>query len=95
MRKFFAWGTHKDYTNIYSKTRNVYIAKSPKIGIVFKPHKGFPGGQLNAASRKSLEIQASSLAKRRTLSNQKCVNVKVFRYCNTSWKKKPNARFLM
>ena len=44
----------------------------------------FPGRQLNAASRKSLEIQASSLAKRRTLSNPKFVYVKVFSYCNTS-----------
>ena len=23
MREFFAWGTHKDYSNIYSETRNV------------------------------------------------------------------------
>ena len=51
---------------------------------VFNSHKGFPGRQLNAASRKSLEIQASSLAKRRTLSNQKLVYVKMFRCCNTS-----------
>ena len=86
MREFFAWGTHQDYSNIYSETRNVKIAKSPKIRNVFNPHKSFPGRQLNAASRKSLEIQASSLAKRRTLSNQKFVYVKVFKYCNTSWK---------
>ena len=39
-----------------------------KIGNVFSPHKRFAGRQLNAASPKSLEIQASSLAKRRTLS---------------------------
>ena len=60
------------------------MAKSPKIGNVFNPHKSFPGRQLNAASRKSLEIQASSLAKRRTLSSQKFVYTKVSRYCNTS-----------
>lgn len=47
---------------------------------------GFPGRQQNASSRKILEIQASSLAKRRTLSNQKFVYVKVFKYCNTSGK---------
>ena len=86
MREFFSWETHKDYSNIYSETRNVEIAKSPKIGNVFKPHKSFPGRQLNAVSRKNLEIQASSLAKRRTLSSRKFVCVKVFRYRNTSWK---------
>ena len=42
------------------------MAKSPKISNVFNP-----GRQLNAASRERLEIQASSLAKRRNLSNQK------------------------
>ena len=56
-----------------SKTRNVWIAKSPKIRNVFNPHKSFPGGQLNAASRKSLEIQASCIAKQRTLLNRKFV----------------------
>jgi len=35
--------------------------------------KSFPSRQLNAASRKSLEIQASSIAKRRTLWNRKFV----------------------
>ena len=30
---------------------------------VFNPHKSFPGRQLNGASRKSLEIQASCIAK--------------------------------
>ena len=60
------------------------IAKSSKIVNVFNPHKSSPGHQLNTASRKSLEIQAPSLAKRRTLSNQKFVYIKVFRRCNTS-----------
>ena len=32
---------------------------------VFNPHKSFPGGQLNDASRKSLEIQASCIAKKK------------------------------
>ena len=31
MREFFTVGTHKVYSNIYSETRNVKIAKSPKI----------------------------------------------------------------
>ena len=91
MREFFAWGTHKDYSNIYSETRNVLIAKSSKIGNVFNPHKSFPGRQLNAASRKSLEIQASSpppplSQNEEPFSNQKFVYVKISRYCNTSWK---------
>ena len=33
------------------------MAKSLKIGNVFIPQKSRPGRQLNAASRKSLEIQ--------------------------------------
>ena len=36
-------------------------------------HESFPGRCLNAASRKSLEIQAYSIAKRRTLPFQKIV----------------------
>ena len=66
----------------------VKIVKSPKIGNVFNPHKCFPGRRLNDASRKSLEIQASSVAKRRTLSNRKFVCIKVSRCCETTWKKK-------
>ena len=64
----------------HEKTRNVEIAKSPKIGNVFNPHKSFPGRQLNAALR--LEIQASSVAKRRTLLNRKFVCIKVLRCSN-------------
>ena len=30
-------------SNIYSKTRSVYLAKSTKIRNVFNPHKSFPG----------------------------------------------------
>ena len=51
MREFFAWGTHKDESNIYSETRNGQIAKSPKIGNVFNLHKSFTGRQLNATSQ--------------------------------------------
>ena len=50
--------------------------------------RAFNGRQLNAASRKSLEIHVCSLEKRRTLSNQRFVHIKVLRCCNTSWKKK-------
>jgi len=32
----------KDLSDIYSETRNVEIAKSPKIGNVFNPHKSHP-----------------------------------------------------
>ena len=88
MREFFAWGTHKDQSNIYSETKNGQIAKSPKISNVFKLHKSFPGRQLNAASRKTLEIQASCIAKRRTLLNRKFCWIKVLRCCNTTWKSK-------
>ena len=48
------------------------MAKSQKIYNAFNPHKihkSFAGHQLNAASRKSLKIQASCIAKRRTLLN--------------------------
>ena len=57
-----------------------------KIGNAFNLHKIFSGRQLNAASRKSLKIQASSIAKRRILSKQRFVQLKVFNYCNTLWK---------
>ena len=40
---------------------------------VFNPQKSCPGHQLNAMSGKSPEIQTSSIAKRRTLSNQNFV----------------------
>ena len=57
-----------------------------KIGNVFNPHKNFPGHQLIAVSRKSLEIQASSKAKQKTLSNQTVVLMRVFSCFNTSGK---------
>ena len=85
--------THKDSSNNYSETRNV-STKFQKIsnvrlwasGNVFKPHKGFPGRLLNAASPKSLKIQPSFMAKRRTLSNRKFIQIKLFGCCNASWK---------
>ena len=85
--------THKDSSNNYSETRNV-STKFQKIGNVrlwapgnvFKPHKSFPGRLLNAASPKSLKIQPSFMAKRRTLSNRKFIQIKLFGCCNASWK---------
>ena len=55
---------------------------------VFDPHKSFPGRQLNDASRKSLEFQASCIAKQRTLLNQKFVCMKVLRCSNITRKQK-------
>ena len=50
------------------------------------PHKSFRGRQLNAASRKSLEIQASCIVKQRTLLNRKFVCIKVLRCSNITCK---------
>ena len=55
-----------------SVTTNVQIHKELiKIKVIFI--KSFPGHQLNAISCKSLEIQVSSIAKRKTLSNRRFV----------------------
>ena len=48
-------------------------AKSPKIGSVFNPHKSFPRRRLDAASRKSIEIQVSSLEQQRPFRIRKFV----------------------
>ena len=50
---------------------------------VINLHKSFPGRQLNAGSRKGLEIQASSIAKRKTFSIRKFVEIKVSGCFNT------------
>ena len=42
----------------------IRAAKSPQIGDVFNPHKSFPGRQPKAASRKCVEIQASSISRK-------------------------------
>ena len=58
--------TEPDLTSlvdIYSETRNVHIAKSPKIGNIFNPHKSLPG----------LEIQTSSIVKN-PFEPQLCLN---------------------
>ena len=59
---------------------------SPNTRNVFDLHKSFPGRQLNASSRKSLEIQAFCIAKQRTLLNRKFVCIKVLRCSNITWK---------
>ena len=41
--EFVSWETHKDESNIYSKTRNVKVAKSKKVSNVFNQHTSFPG----------------------------------------------------
>ena len=57
----------------YSETRNVKISKSRKIGNFVSEHKSFPA-PAKCPSHKSLEIQASSITKQRTLTNQRFVN---------------------
>ena len=64
MREFIAWKTHKGL-KWYLFWDKEYLDSNP--------HKSHPGHQLNAAWRKSLEIQKSSVAKWRTLSNQNFV----------------------
>ena len=66
-----------------------------RMYVIFKSHTSqetvkiyFPGCQQNAALRKSWEIQAYSVTKRRTLSEQKVVYRKMFSCSNPSdiWK---------
>ena len=49
------------------------------MGNVFNPGKSFPGRQLNAASRKSLEMQASSVAKTKNFFEPKIGLYDVFK----------------
>ena len=72
---------------VFSVFKNKNANQSQKISNVFSPHKSFPGRQLNAASCKSLEIQASSIAKWRTrLSTWKFVWIMMFSCAYTLWK---------
>ena len=73
MREFIAWKVHKGLKSYLFWGKECLDSKISQIGNVFNPHKSLPGRQLNAASRKSIEIQTSSIAKRRTLSNQNFV----------------------
>ena len=52
----------------------------------FNLHDSSLGRHVNAASRKSLEIQAYSVTKSRTLSKRKFVWRLVFSWSNASWK---------
>ena len=69
----------------FIKTKEIFILRQEMFRqqnlqkSVFNPHKSFPGNQLNASSCKSLEIQASCIAKQRTLLNRKFVCIKVLR----------------
>ena len=71
---------------IFILRQGMFRQQNLQKSVMFLTHiRAFPAASsFFSASRKSLEIQASSLAKRRTLSNQKFVYVKMFRYCNTS-----------
>ena len=70
MRQFIAWKTHKGLKWYLFWDKECLDSKISRKLVVFNPHKSLPGRQLNTASRKSLEIHTSSIAKRRTLSNQ-------------------------
>ena len=53
----------KNVTIIFSNTRTVQIAKFPEMNHFFNQYDSFFGRHVNAASRKSLEIQAWSITK--------------------------------
>ena len=43
MREFYAWGTHKDLSNIYSWDKECLDSKISQNRYVFNPRKNFPG----------------------------------------------------
>ena len=58
-REFISSGTQKHFkNNTFSNTWTVQIAKFPEISHSFNQHESFIACHVNAASRKSLEIQA-------------------------------------
>ena len=76
----------KTLNNTFSNTRIVQIAKFPERSPEISHFFNQLGRQLNAASRKSLEIQAWSITKPRTHSEQKFVWILVFSRSYTSLK---------
>ena len=50
----------------FSNTRTIQIAKFPEISDFFNQHNSSLARNVNATSRKSLEIQAQSITKPRT-----------------------------
>ena len=60
--------------------------KFPEISHFFDLHDSSLGHHVNAASRNSLEIQAYSITKPRTLLKRKFVWKLVFSCSNASWK---------
>ena len=62
----------------------MWIAKLPEISHFFNLHDSSLGRHVNAASRKSLEIQAYSIRKPRTLLERKFVRNLVFSCSNAS-----------
>ena len=78
-REFISRRSHKHERNTFSKT---WIPEN----VAFLTYITTLGSHVNAASRKSLEIQAYSITKPRTHSKWKFVWKLVFSYSNTSWK---------
>ena len=85
-REFIPRGTLKHYNNTFSKTWTVQIAKFPEISHFFNYNDSSLGRHVNAASCKSLEIQALCIAKPRTHSERKFVWILVFSCSYTSFK---------
>ena len=85
-REFFLRETHKHKSNTFSNTWTVQITKLPEISHFFNLHDSSLCRHVNAASRKSLEIQAYSMKKPRTLLRRKFVWKLVFSCSNASWK---------
>ena len=57
-REFISRGTQKHQNNTFSNTRTVQIAKLPEISPEISHFFNQLGSHANAASRKSIEIQA-------------------------------------
>ena len=69
--------------NTFSYTWTVRVGKFPKY-VIFDQHDSSLGRHVNSASRRSLEIQAYSITKTRTHSEQNVVWVLVFSCSYTS-----------
>ena len=76
-REFRIWEMKENkYRKSLAKNRvcaAIHMRDIQRNSNVFNPHKSFPGRQLNVTSHKSLEIQASSITRRRTHWNRKFV----------------------
>ena len=77
-REFISRGSHKHYKNTFSNrfnTRTVQIVKFPRNKLLFfsNQHNSSLARHVNAASRKSLQIQAESIRKARNHLERKFV----------------------